>query len=534
MAKKAPADAAASMELLTLSVGSFARTQIEEVQVPLDATVDNIIAMFPSFEGSVGFLVTPKQSERDDYGCYDDDDDEPAPVSSGVAEKLTESAGMLLQRGMALASYGLDCASCREVTFFAVFSETAKQPTVFKKDMQEMGFGASVYDFVKLNAEDKELVSVRQYFSAPLLPWLQKGQSAGEDGGVRQTVTFSMEDNFPQAPKPILTVHITQDGGELEASCTNMAGDFVCSVKVAGDATVASFRSSLCEKLMWSSMALWDGSEKVPGTNQSSKYSLLTAERTSMIEHVGGCYQNHETGVHPAGYSSSGTSFANMLVLEPGKAGLQHHFKGDYKRAEELRKMEMMDARWSIESLGEGTQVVQIVGKAKLDRYWVHERSGPDADSLKGYECYALVTIPLQQLENGQREQRHIHSTEGSGWTCGSEEYRCSFFLPLSLLSAVRVKPEGEKDAFLLRRTMNNDGSPNYPYNQMTAGGSCGWRRRVVVEIPQEAYDVLGYFRQRLAGKVDVTMDEIMQLQEAAPKPSADAVTVDALADDDD
>jgi hypothetical protein len=514
MAQEVRSDAVAAVASLILNVGSFACSHdVEQFEVPLDASVDTVIATCPGLEESDGFLVTAKQT-REDYGGYSDDD-EPEPVSSGLAEKL---AGSLLQRGMTLASYGLDGASCREVTLFAVFSEKAKQPTVFKKDIEEMGFGANVYDFVKLHSEDKEIVVARTYFSAPILPWLQKKQPAGEDGGLKQTVAFSMEDNFPQAPKPILTVHITQDGGELEASCTNMAGDVVCCVKVPGDDTIAGLRSSLCEKLMWSSMALWDGSEKVPEASQSSKYSLLTAERTSMIENVGGCYQNHEKGVHPAGYSSSGTSFANMLVLEPGKACVQHHFRGDYKRAEELLKMEMIDARWSIESLGDGKDVVQVVGKAKLDRYWVHERSGSDGDKINGYECYALVTIPLQQLENGQGEDRHTHSTQGSGWTCGSEEYRCSFFLPSSLLSALRVKPEGEEDAFLLRHFLNQGGSLNYPYNQMAAGGMCGWRRQVISEIPQEAYDMLGHFRQGLAGKVDVTMEEIMQLQVSALK----------------
>merc|ERR1711959_431730 len=125
-----------------------------------------------------------------------------------------------------------------------------------------------------------------------------------------------MEDNFPKAPKPIVTVHIAQQGAELEASCTNMAGDDI----------VAKLKSSLCEKLQWTSMVLWNGPENVPEANQLSEYSLLTAERSITLEHVCGCYQHHDTGYNAAGYGSSGTSSSHWLVLEPGRAGLQHYF----------------------------------------------------------------------------------------------------------------------------------------------------------------------------------------------------------------
>merc|ERR1711959_664137 len=188
----------------------------------------------------------------------------------------------------------------------------------------------------------------------------------------------------------------------MGASCTHMAGDLMCSVKLAGDDIVAKLKSSLCEKLQWTSMVLWNGPENVPEANQLSEYSLLTAERSITLEHVCGCYQHHDTGYNAAGYGSSGTSSSHWLVLEPGRAGLQHYFKGDYKRAEELRKLMMTDARWSIDMADEGNYVVRIVGKARLDRYFVHERSGNCCDPLTGYECYAQVTIPLHQLEQGQ------------------------------------------------------------------------------------------------------------------------------------
>jgi len=498
------------MELLNLNIGSFSsRDEFETVELPPDATVDDMIAKIGSPEGCVGFLVAPMKNGQDCYDPYEDDGpgNEPPQESSGLADKLTADGGTLLQPGKALSSYGLNSATCSEVTLFAVSSVTEKQPTVFKKDMQETGFGHNVYNYVKLNKEDKELVAARACFQPPLLPWLQKECPSEE----QQSVTLSMEDDFAEAPKPILTVLIAEQGGELEVSCTNLAGDPMCKVKLAKDDIVAKLRSLLCEKLQWTSLALWNGSEKVPEAHQSSLYSLLTAERVVTMEHVQGCYQLHECGHHPAGYSSSGTSSSNQLTLEPGKACLQYCFRGDYKRAEELRRLDMPDARWSVELLPEGKHAIRIVGKARISKHFVHERSGPDGHTLNGYQCYALVTIPLQQLEHGQRESYHHTSEAGSGWSCGSDDYKCSFFLPMSLLNAVRLKPEGNEGSFRLRSHLNSAGSASYPQTLSTS------RRAGVSRVSQEGIDLIAHLRERLAGKSDASMEEIMEMEALVP-----------------
>jgi hypothetical protein len=479
------------------------------LKLPLDATVDTLIAQMPDLpsslsvhEGCDGFLVAPKKSAKMIDMYYDDYDDELPSPSSGLAEKLTANGGTLLRPGQTLASYGIDADSCTEVMVFAVFADPERHPIVFKKDVHERGFGESVYDYVKLNPEDKELVAARKYFSAPLLPWLD---SAGSDGDLNQTITFSMEDNFAEVPKTILTVHLFQKGGGMEASCTNMAGDSMCSVTLAGDDVAARLQKLLCAELNWTSVVLWDGAERIPEASKLSGYTVITVERAITMEHINGCYQFHASDVHPAGYSASGTSSANLLILEPGRAGLQYHFKGDYKRAEELRKLVMADARWSIESLGEGVHVVRVVGRARLDRFWVHERSGYEGDRLQGYECYAMVTIPLRQLERGQTEERFHTSTTGSGWTCGSEKYKCSFFLPMCLLHALR----DDKDSLLLRQHLNESGSTDYPYNLLSSSR----RGRSEVSLSPEAFDMIRNFRQSLGSKAEVTKDEIIQLQ---------------------
>jgi len=503
------------------------------VEVPLDATAAHVIAQLPGHEGCVGFLASAKHKNIDE-GEESDSEGDAAPTLSGLAAKLTADGGTLIHPSMALSSYGLDAASCREVSLWPVYADVAKQPKVFKKDIQEFGLGEKVYNYVKLDArsylgfrssrhEDKELAAARNYFRAPMLPWLQDGDCSGS----WQTIELSMENDFAEAPKPIVTVHIAQEGDELVAACTNMAGDQVCSVQLGGDEIVAKLQSSLCEQLQWSSVALWAGSEMVSKAEQVSNFSLLTAKQGSASEHVSGCYQSHRSGVHPAGYSASGDSLANMIILEScGKAGLQYHFKGDYKRAEELRKLVMVDARWSVDLLGE-THVVRITGKAKLDRFFVHERSGSDGMRLNGYACWAAVTIPLEQLERGQKEDHLAKSSPGSGWTCGSEEYRCSFFLPMCLLNALREKPEpAEQDGFVLRQKLNSTGSLNYPYNLMSSSsrGMWGSDRGAVIRVPQEAVDMIKHFRERLAGKAEVAIDEIMQLQSQclSPNPSLD------------
>lgn len=432
----------------------------------------------------------------------------------------------MLERGRSLSSYGVNADTCDEITLFAVFSNVERQPTLFRKDVQELGLGENIYSYVQLNKEDKELVAAREYFSAPLFPWLQKGVHENHEGGLLQTIRFSEEDDFADTSKTVLSVHIQEDDGELEVTCTNMAGDCLCSVTLAANYTVAELCSNLCEKLDWNSMRLWDGSASVPEGTQVSKYSMLTAEQVVTIEHVSGCYQRYERSLRPAGYSSSSTSLANLLVLEPGRAGLQYHFKGDYKRAEELRRLVMTDARWFVEDRGEGEHVVQIAGKAELNRYWVHERCGPEGTSLRSYECFALVTIPLQQLEQGQGEEFHYHSTEGSGWTCGSEQYHCSFYLPTCLLNVLRVRPDGDTDTFVLRQELNSSLVPDYPYNLMALRTRI--RREAVVRISSAALGLIKYFRQKLTGRSSVTMGEIMQLQVPALEESSEvAATTD-------
>lgn len=481
--------------------------------------MQQLTALSLRFQGLKVVLVCSRQprKKKPDYGhYYDDDEEELGKVSSGLAEKLTANGGVLLHPSEPLSTYGLDCTTCSEVTLFGVFAEPERQPTVFKNDIEGCGFGELVYHYVKLNKEDKEIVAAREYFHAPVLPWLEEKRLDGQGKAhLSQTVTFSMEDDFTDAPKPIMTVHIVQKGDLLEVSCMNMAGELMCSLELAADDIVAKLRSSLCEKLQWASMALWDDSEKVLEANSLSRYSLLTAEKTVGGEQVGGCYQCYKSDVYPAGYSASGSSLANMLVLEPGRAGLQYHYKGDYKRAQELRKLVMTDARWSIEAVEDGSHIVRIAGKAKLDRYFCHERSGPEGTPLSGYECFALVTTPVQQLEQVQREFRQYKSTEGCGWTCGSENYMCYFFLPLCLLKALRVKQDAGKDGLALFHHLNINGSADYPYDKMAS--SRGYRSNAVVRNSDEEMSMIKHLRTRLAGRTEVGMDEIydelMQLQ---------------------
>lgn len=497
----------------------------ETVSLPLDATVDVLIAALSRqpLEGCVGFLVGKEGScEEDNWGCEDsdDDDDGVAPaVSSGLADKLTVNGGTLLEPSKMLSEYGLNEKTCAEVVFFPVFAEAEKQPTVFKQDVEKRGLGEKVWEYVKLNKEDKQIVAARGIFSGPPLEWLQKDNY---DGGVSQQLIFSMEDDFPAAPSTILTVHITQECGEMNVSCTNMAGSMVCSVKLSADDIAADLQASLCEKLQWASMTLWDCSDKVPVTKQVSMYSLLTAEQVATPESLHGCYQHYNTGHRPAGYSSSGQSLSNTLVLEPSSACLKYHFKGDYKRASELRKLVMTDAHWSIESPGEGEQVVRLSGKAVLDYDYVHERCGREGESLSGYQCFALVRIPLSQLETAQENEAFsAQSTQGSGWTCGSESYNHSFFLPMCLLNLLRRKPDGETDVFAIRSSLNSSGAADYPSFKMTGRdryeGSYG---EVAQRISAQSFEMIKFFRQRLAGKSEISMEDILELQQAfAAKP---------------
>jgi len=507
---------------MTLRTGSLmSRGEFKSLQVPLNGTVDDLVIQLSDPEGCSGFLATAcrgnSECSDDDYDDYDSD---PEPVSFALAEKLAANGGVLLEPGNTLSYYSVDSATCSGITLFAVYAQNEKQPTVFKKDLEELGLGERVYSYVKLNKEDKELVAAREYFRAPLFRWLQSNQQTEE--GISQTLTLSMDDKFPDDEhRVLLTVQIVPEGNDLQISCTNLAGDLICSVTLARDDLIARLQSCLCDVLQWASVTLWDESGKVTESNHASRYSLLTAEQVFTTEQVTGCYQCQKFNLRPAGYSASSTSLSDILVLEPGKAALKQYFKGDYKRAEELLQLVMADAQWTLQKQDPDseTSVVRITGKAKLSRYWVHERSGSDGLRLNDYDCFALLTIPLQQLQRAQSEEYHFNSAEGGGWTCGSEDYKSSFFLPSCMLNALRTKPEEEEKLFLLRSLLNKDESPDYPYNMIASQG----RRRFMREgaVPRLSEDTVGlikYFREKLAGKSYISIDELMQLQASKPE----------------
>jgi hypothetical protein len=534
--------------MLSLNIGSFAPghgyglSSAGHVEVPIGATVDELITKLAAdFEeenrhivsnsegegddedvpddeddenlarvnvaGCSGFLAAPKLVDRDEYD-YDYDSEDEGSAPSVLAAKLTAQQGVLLQPGHTLSSYGLDQISCVQVILFPVFGDAEKQPTVYQADIRKTGFGTDIYKYVKLHQEDKELLHARQCFRGALFRGLQ------QDKQVSQTLTFSMEDNFAQAPRSICTVQLVNHTPTVDVSCTNLAGDLLCSVAMTVEDSIASMKEALCKELRWTSMVLWDSSEKVSDASKLSNYTVLTAEQTITNTRITGCYQHSTHNVRPAGYSASSTTYTEGLVLEPGKASLFSSFKGDYKRASELLKLVMPEARWSIEKDEQGEHIVKIVGEATLDRHFCHERSGSDGVELEGYKCQAMVTIPVQELERGHKEDHHVASTKGSGWTCGSEEYKCSFFLPMSLLSVVRQKTADMDDAFLLRQLLNEGEASNYPLNSAEKGG---YRRAAHRNITRNTVDIIKYFRQKLEGKPEVSVREILELQSSAP-----------------
>jgi hypothetical protein len=272
-------------EVVTLSIGSLtSKRGHEAVQVPVSGIVADVIIQLPCLEGCSGFLATAKKrimddEDYDDYYGGSDSDCDPCdkPVSSGLAERLVANGGVLLEPSNALSCYGIDSTTCSEVTLFAVYDVVAKKPTVFKKDIEGMGFGENIWRYVKLNHEDKELVAAREYFRAPLFPWLQG--RVQDETGLSQTIALSMDDNFPDEHRAILTVQIVPEGDDLLISCTNLAGDLICSVKLAGDNLIPRLQSCLCDVMHWASVALWNESELVSESDDVSKYSLLTAEQ---------------------------------------------------------------------------------------------------------------------------------------------------------------------------------------------------------------------------------------------------------------
>jgi len=302
----------------------------------------------------------------------------------------------------------------------------------------------------------------------------------------------------------MVTVQLEVDGHEILASCINMAGDHACSIRLPQDGIVADLQSSLCEKMNWASMLLWEESEPVCGANQLSKYSVLVGQ-VSDYSHLCGSYLLHQSAVHPAGYSSSGTNMICILVLEPGKAGLLHHFKGDYKRAEELRQLVMLNAQWCVRSQGLQKEV-RISGPATVDHFYCHERSGYNGVRLSDCNLHVEVTIPLEQLEQGQREEWHAASTPGSGWTCGTEEYKSAYFLPASLFSVLRTPPEDASKPFLLQQRLNPKCLSSYPYSALEPKYDA---------IDQRTVDAIRFFRERLSGRLeDISIDEALKLQD--------------------
>jgi hypothetical protein len=493
-------------DMLTLTVMPLGHDYPSEVSLTVNATVHDLIVQ-RSLEGCDGFLAIPPK--RRDGCCYDDDDHD-VDASTGLAEKMAADGGILMQPEHTIASHGLvDAATCAEIWLVPVFGDTSKQPTVFKKDLDDLGFGETILKYVKLNTEDKEIVAARGYFSGTLFPWLNPSR---KDPQV--SVAFSMVDEFAGTPKRILTVHIAKRDGKLEISCTNMAGEVLCLVELQCDDSVAKLESALCEKLKWAGAAFWHESEQVSASDQISCYSLLTAH--TRVDHICGCYQYHGTGHHPAGYSASGTTSSHVICLEPGKAGLRHYFKGDYKRADELLQMVMTDASWTIEFGDDGNQSVAISGKATLNRFWVHERSGHSGMSLSNYECFALVKIPLEYLEALQQSEEYNHtSSPGSGWTCGSEDYRCNFFLPMCLVEALR---EEVSDALELRSILNRKGSQDYPYNDMGVNGHYFRRFDSMLKLSRGQFEMIKHFRTNLVAASRLSVADLIKLQDAAPE----------------
>lgn len=494
-----------SIKMKSLEPGA----ECQHVEVAADATLGDLLSKADFLDGCLGCLAASTARGNDD----DDDDYDELSLgltSSDLAERLAANGGTLLIPSDTLASYGIDSNTCSEITLFAVYEESERQPQVFKEDMQSIGLGENVYKYVKLHKEEKTLVDVRKYFKAPLFPWLQK------EANDLQTVAFSMEDDFNiDEPMTVLTAHIISHENGLHITCINLAGTVACCASLSATDLVSTLHSCLCEKLQWSDMACWDETKRLSPTSLLSEHSLLTIEQTHSFPHVNGCYACHKNDCRPAGYSASGTSSSDILVLEPGKAGLQSHFRGDYKRAEELRQMVMTDARWSVDVLGSSEYVVRIVGKATFDRYLVHERCGHDGPEIRHYQCYAMVTIPIPQLERAQTETHHHTSTEGSGWSCGSEDYKCSFHLPMCLLEAIRAPLENEGDTFLLRQALNTRGTPDYPYNIMGYAGRT--MRSDNPKLSKQTVDMLRHFRERLAGETPLDVEKIQKLQDSMP-----------------
>jgi len=314
----------------------------------------------------------------------------------------------------------------------------------------------------------------------------------------------------------VFVVQICQQDASMDVTCTNLAGEVQCTLNLASDDTIAALQSALRRKLQWADAdpIVWDGAEKVTDADQVSKYTSLTVKKSIINDQVNGCYECNQHGVGPAGYSASGSTSVYTLVLEQGRAGLQHRFKGDYKRAEELRELVMLDARWSIEVGNDGAQFVRIVGKAVLNRFWVHERSGPSGLSLSNFRCHALVKIPVEQLLQAQTSERFTHtSTEGSGWSCGSENYSGAWFLPACVLNGVR---EYDDPNWIVGNALTQGARQEYPYNKMASCGRGRYGGAAMIRLDSKQFSQIKYLRQQLMSRAEVSLVELLELQAAA------------------
>lgn len=498
----------------------------EYATIPFDATMGHVIAQLQdesARDGCVGFLVTRYEDPTGmHYGYFDDEEEVEDPRIAQIHEQLQANGGTLLDLGTALASFGfVDAKTCAEFCFWPVWSDVAKHPIVYRKNVEERGFPEIIWNYVQLEKESLEIVMARKYFSHHIIPWIESSYKT-TNNHPSQSLQLSEEDDFGDAPNQIYTVHICQHAASLDISCNNMAGELQCAAELTSKSTIADLQSLLCEKLQWAHTTVWDGADVVAASQQISRYSVLAVGKVTGGEQVMGCYQCNQTGHHPAGYSASGTTSIYNLVLESGRAGLHHHFKGDYKRAEELRQLVMLDARWSIEVTDDNQQFVRIVGKANLSRFWVHERDGEDGTTLNNYSCFALVKIPVEQLLEAQTSERFTHiTTAGSGWSCGSENYNCSWFLPPCVLKAVREYNDPKFVGSALTKGCRGENAANeYPYSKMTRHR--GYGPNGMVKINETEFLVLRHLRQHLIARAEVSLGELLELQAAAPRPQAE------------
>jgi len=168
----------------------------------------------------------------------------------------------------------------------------------------------------------------------------------------------------------------------------------------------------------------------------------------------------------------------------------------------------MKDARWSVQRSADNVEVVRIVGEAQLSRHFVHERSGSDGHELHDFKCHCMITIPVERLLNSQLEDYAKTSTPGSGWSCGSASYKCSFFLPMPVLSCLR------QENSMLRDILNDSGElQDYPRNKFQIGRAIHRWGRVRIPCIEEQYMASFWkIREALSAKPDMQQQDVLQL----------------------